>query len=144
MKTITTILLLIMVLGCSAQEPDTIICYDQDDMDLKDLLLSDTIDYFNEVVSERNEQIALRNDSINLLLQQIAIKDSIILNNLTEISVFADTFNFELVDDIIKVEVNKLGHDVSVYLFNDVEMTKIEYLNNERTIILTDSVLWRP
>lgn len=47
MRTITTILLIVVCLSCKAQEPDTIICYSEEDVQV---LLADTVTYYEGVI----------------------------------------------------------------------------------------------
>lgn len=103
MRNILTILLTILTLSCTSQEPD-IECYSQDYLDSV-LLLN---------VQNCNEQLM----NSQVIIDSLDIRISFLENLLEskETTVIADTFNFEIADDKMKIEVTKINHsaDISV------------------------------
>lgn len=111
MKQIAIITLTILALSCSGQEPDTLAYYN--------------IEYVD----------SLKNDYEQRIVNLQSIIDTY---SSDEISVIADTFNFEIVDDRIKIEVNKLGHDCHVEIIDGEKRIDAYYVNYERIVNLTE------
>ena len=94
MKTATTILLLCLVLGCDAQEPD-VDCYSVDTV----LAMQES---YQDIIDSLNNQIRV-NDSIRYVGKQVD----------------ADTFNFLIkgLTDDLEIQLVKTGEDDSDKLF---------------------------
>jgi hypothetical protein len=73
-------------------------------------------------------------DSLNMRIQLLEFE-----LNVSETSVIADTFNFEIIDDRIKVEVNKQGHNVWVNIIDGQKRINADYINYTRQIVIMDS-----
>jgi len=136
MKKITTLLLFSLALmAATCQEPD-IECYSQSYVDSLTLLNTQNC----------NEQLMYNLIVIDSLENHILLLQSAF--NTDELSVIADTFNFEVVDEILKVEVNKLGHNIWITLTDGSKRTHLDIYDFKRTITLADSLttvgLWRP
>lgn len=117
LTTITAILLIILTLGCNAQEPQTIIKH---------------LDSLNVVITEKDSIILDREVKISTL--QLSLDTY----NDSEITVIADTLNFEVSGDGIKVEVTKEGHNVWIDLTNQDTIISVTYLDYIRNVILSE------
>jgi len=73
---------------------------------------------------------------VDSLQNRIEFLESVI--DISEVSVIADTFNFEIVDDRIKIEVNKLGHDCHVEIIDGNKKIDAYYIDYERSVSLTE------
>lgn len=122
MKQITTLLLIILAISCSGQNPDT--------HTYSDSLFKSTIDSViavkDSVISDRDQRI------INL--QSIVEEFS---NN----TATSDTFNFHLqgITDDVVVTVKKVNEDIWVNVINENKRIEANFINNERTVRLMDS-----
>lgn len=96
MKNITTILLIILALGCNAQEPQTIIKH---------------LDSLNAVIAERD----------SVMLDQDRVIDSLIdASKVLNPLMIADTFNYTIMGltDSLKVSIEKTGEHIKIGLKN--------------------------
>lgn len=128
MKQITAILLLsIGLLSAKCQSPDTIICYDEADMQAQKLLLLDTIEYFEGLIT---------------------FKDSIINNTLDAYQANRDTFNYTIrgINDLIEIVIDKRGEDISFdFVDGDIDRRfHFYYSNKQRSIQMGDSLKATP
>jgi len=114
MKQITTILLIILALGCNAQEPDV------------HTFSQSLLDSIN--ISKQLE--------IDSLKARVSLLEIVLEESAKERIIDADTFYFELVDDRIKVEINKQGHNVWFNLIDGEYRINSDYINYETTIRL--------
>lgn len=121
---ITTILLLIMVLGCDIQEPDY--CLE------KDILLSDTIEYFEGYT-----------DSLNLVIYnlELAIESG-------QVIYFADSFNYEFrgLTDLMTINIRKQSENIRIDVVDkDIDRRfHFYYRDKERFIQTGDSLKGSP
>lgn len=76
-------------------------------------------------------------EHVDSLINRIEFLESAL--NVNEVSVIADTFNLEIVDDRIKVEVNKIGYNVWVNVIDGYKRINSDYYNGVRSIMLMDS-----
>lgn len=111
MKQITTILLTIIALSCSGQKPDTLAYY--------------PVQYVDSIINNYEQRIANFQSILDTYDE-------------TEISVVSDTINFEVVDDRIKVEVTKEGHNVWIDLIDSDTIISMTYINYIRNVILSE------
>jgi|GEM_PF-5492804 len=78
MKKITTLLLFSLALmAATCQEPDTIICYSEDDMQMERQLRYDTIEYFENLIASMN----VRSDTFDLSFESSGITVNAKRNN---------------------------------------------------------------
>jgi hypothetical protein len=93
MKILTTLLLLTaLFLSCQAQKPDTLIYYN-----------TEKLDSCIEIIEDLRAFIVIQNEALTG----------------NEMTVRADTYNFEIADDKIKVELNKIGHEVFISVLRE-------------------------
>lgn len=113
MKLITTILLTMFLLGCKAQEKQTLIYYD--------------------TVTVQ----ALQKSYDSLLLINEILTDAI---EISSTSVIADTFNFELIGNGINCDITKRGENVWYNLIVGPKRINADYIDGEIRIMLMDSL----
>lgn len=68
-KTTLLIIMCLALMAAKCQEPDTIICYSEEDMQMERQLRFDTIEYFESLIESMN----VRNDSFDLSLESEGI-----------------------------------------------------------------------
>lgn len=123
MKTQFTIVLTILAFACQGQEPD-IECYSEDTVLVRE----------NRII----QTYKLKIDSVINSMYSQGYVDNIMLTKDLK-SVIADTFNFEIVDDRIKVKIDKKGHDIWIDLIDGSKRINADYINYTRSIMLMDS-----
>lgn len=116
MKYFLIVFSLFLVLACNGQRPDTLFYFDED--------------VHNAIVDEMQSDI----DSIQSLLD--LCRSAL---NSDELSVIADTFNLEIVDDRIKIELNKINHDVWIDIIDGSKRLNADYIIYEYNILVMDS-----
>ena len=138
-----TILLAILILACKGQEPD-IECYSIDSVNIRETRIIQKYELkIDSVINSMYSQgyvdnIMLTKDlKIDSLNQRIIFLETVL--DINETSVIADTFNFEIVDDRIKVEIDKKGHDIWIDLIDGSKRINADYINYSRSIMLMDS-----
>jgi len=109
MRKLTTLFVAIIVLSCNAQEPRPMY----------------SVEYVDSIKADYEQRIY----TLQTVLETY---------DNSEISVIADTFNFEVVDDRIKIEVNKLGHDCHVEIIDGDKRIYAYYVDYERIVNLSE------
>lgn len=96
MKTIITILLIVVCLSCKAQDPDTIICYSEEDVQV---LLADTVTYYEGIIQAFGDVV---NSNHHLF--------------------FRDTLRIEVYDSAgISIDLIKRGQNIEVVLRDSID-----------------------
>lgn len=130
MKAIALIIIILSsCLVASCQEPDTIICYSEEDMQMQKDLLQDTIDYFEGIINafgdvvESNYQIFMK-DTL-----RVEVHDS--AGNYIEFEKRGGTIVFNVCDSIgRKIEVNFYPNIVtSEYIYNQYKVVDFGIAN---------------
>ena len=108
--------LLFVGMTCNGQVPDTLIYIDR---------------------AEHESAMAKKDATIDSLLA--ILKTCQELQDTDDMSVVADTFRFQLVDNRVRVEVIKQGHNVWYNFEDGAKRINADYRNYERQVMLMDS-----
>ena len=114
MKQINTILLIILALGCNAQEPD---------MHTFSQRLIDSIS-------------TAKQSEIDSLKARVSLLEIVLEESEKEKIVSADTFNFKIAGNNILIEIDKKGADMRFNLIDGDYRIYNDYFNSETTIRL--------
>lgn len=113
MKLKLLLISLVVATACSGQEPDTLFYFDEA--------------VHNSIVAEMQSKI----DSIQA--------EFFLYKSSTEEIVIRDTFNLEIADDRIKIEIHKVNHNVWVDIIDGQKRINADYVDYQSKIVLMDS-----